>query len=162
LAPEKNIATLVKHFRELGPEYKLTIVGEGPERKLIEQLAIGYQNIELIGPVEPDALSNLYTQHHVLALLSRSEVWGLVVNEAINHGLALLLSSTVGSSADLLKGNGMMLDHLSKDSLLETLQVIKSNLIEFRSQSTAIAEQSTVELQSKAFLTTILRLRHDR
>ena len=42
---------------------------------------------------------------HIFILPSREENWGLVVNEAMNAGNAIITSNLVGSSADLVKNN---------------------------------------------------------
>jgi len=56
---------------------------------------LGFQN--------QSKLSRFYHGADLLALPTRtSETWGLVVNEALLHGLPVLTSDTVGSAADLI------------------------------------------------------------
>ena len=88
----------------------------------------------------------------MLVLVSESEPWGLVVNEAVNFGLALLLSRSVGSAPDLLDGNGEYLEEITVDRLNDALEKIKNNLINYRKQSLRIAAESTLSHQASSFL----------
>jgi len=59
----------------------------------------------------------------VLVLPSKSEAWGLVVNEAMICGLPVIVSDHCGSAKDLVKENGIIF----KSENLESLQ----NAMEF-------------------------------
>jgi glycosyltransferase involved in cell wall biosynthesis len=47
-------------------------------------------------------LQQLYADSDVLVLPSRYEVWGLVINEALEHGLPVIATESVGAVDDLL------------------------------------------------------------
>ena len=91
----------------------------------------------------------------MLVLVSGSETWGLVVNEAINHGLALVLSPQVGCGPDLLDGNGLYLHEISSEQIARALSEIAKNLPAYRARSLNIAEETTIERQAAKFLTVI-------
>lgn len=152
LAPEKKIVDFARVFSEVEREDRLTIVGSGPEARHVAEVAKGASNIDVLGSREPHELSRVYAEHDVLALVSESEPWGMVVNEAINHGLALLLSTNVGSAPDLLDGNGTYLEDFSPYSLSVALDELRSNLNRLRSRSFEIASYTTVEQQALAFI----------
>jgi glycosyltransferase involved in cell wall biosynthesis len=156
LAPEKRIVEFVKVFAEVGPGYRLTIAGYGQKQREILEIAENHPGIEMLGSVEPDELSRIYNRHDVLVLVSRSEPWGLVVNEAINHGLALILSASVGSAPELLDGNGTYLEDFSVEMLTAALDEITKNLQVYRARSLQIAAQTTVERQAAGFLKVVI------
>jgi glycosyltransferase involved in cell wall biosynthesis len=57
-----------------------------------------------LGPISPEELRNLYAAADVLVIPSIAtrtfrEPWGLVVNEAMNQGLAVIASDAVGAAA---------------------------------------------------------------
>ncbi|MFG6511433.1 MULTISPECIES: glycosyltransferase family 4 protein [unclassified Sulfitobacter] len=152
LAPEKRITDFARVFCGVETEDRLTIVGSGPEAETIAEIANGVSNINVLGAREPHELSQIYARHDVLVLVSESEPWGMVVNEAVNHGLALLLSPHVGCVPDLLEGNGVCINDLSVKSLSKALDFIRENLDDFRTRSILIAETASVEGQAASFL----------
>lgn len=152
LAPEKRMLAFVQVFAELGAHYRLTIAGDGPEFRSISEIAQSVSNIDMIGHIDPSDLINLYSRHNVLVLVSESEPWGMVVNEAVNQGLALLLSPQVGSACELLDGNGTYIEDLTPDTLSAKLEEISRHLDRYCARSREIARETTVELQARAFL----------
>jgi glycosyltransferase involved in cell wall biosynthesis len=152
LAPEKRILEFTLAFAELGIGYRLTIVGDGPLALDILKVAEGHSQIEILGAMEANKLPDIYACHDVLVLVSDSETWGLVVNEAINHGLALLLTPQVGSAPELLNGNGVYLSDISPQRIAIALDKILKNIMVYRARSLKIAEETTVERQAAGFL----------
>ncbi len=100
----KGVDTLVRAVGRAGPGLRLLLIGESNERDTLDRkaAAVGVQ-IEFAGFREGDELLELYAAADVFALLSRTETWGVVVNEAAAAGLPLVLSSRVGAAADLLR-----------------------------------------------------------
>ncbi|MBV8557619.1 MAG: glycosyltransferase family 4 protein, partial [Planctomycetaceae bacterium] len=64
-----------------------------------------------------------------LALPSRLEPWGLVVNEAMNFGLPAVVSDRVGCAANLVRPgeNGMIVDHRRPGPWAEALTTLASD-----------------------------------
>lgn len=112
LAPEKGLDTLVAAAAEAAvPELLVVVAGAGPERARLEELAAGRGvRLRLLGDVPWGDLPAAYAAADVFALLSTSEPWGVVVNEAAASGLPLVLSDRVGAAPDLLVDgeNGML------------------------------------------------------
>ncbi|HSI96770.1 MAG TPA: glycosyltransferase, partial [Gaiellaceae bacterium] len=105
LAPEKGLDTLVRAAAAVGdPRLVLVLAGEGPERPRLEERARELDaRVVLAGDVPWERVVELYVAADVFALLSRSEPWGVVVNEAAACGLPLVLSDRVGAAHDLLR-----------------------------------------------------------
>ncbi|MDA8760468.1 glycosyltransferase family 4 protein [Amylibacter sp.] len=152
LASEKRILEFVQIFSKLKSHHQLSIVGSGPDADEILTFSEICPAIEILGEIENNKLPEIYGRHDVLVLVSESEPWGLVVNEAVNFGLALLLSRSVGSAPDLLDGNGEYLEEITVDRLNDALEKIKNNLINYRKQSLRIAAESTLSHQASSFL----------
>ncbi len=112
LAPEKGLSTLVHAAAAAGvPELLLVVAGEGPEReRLPEEAREAGVRLVLLGHVAPERLPEVYVAADVFALLSTSEPWGVVANEAMASGLPLVLSESVGAAPDLLENgeNGLL------------------------------------------------------
>lgn len=85
------------------PEATLTMVGAGPLLSEISRAALPFgSRASLPGRLEGEALHQIYAQADVLVLPSVRDVWGLVVNEALSHGLYVITTDKVGSAHDLL------------------------------------------------------------
>jgi glycosyltransferase involved in cell wall biosynthesis len=100
LIPRKGIAELLEAFSRL-PEGELYVAGTGPLQPRVAQ-AVENGRVTYVGHVDQAALQRLYSESDVLLLPSRYEVWGLVINEALEHGLAVIATQAVGAVDDLL------------------------------------------------------------
>jgi len=76
---EKNLTALC----ELGNQYRVVIVGDGPDR---ERLQRQYPAVEFAGYKKGSDLANYYVQADVFAFPSRSDTFGIVMIEAISVG----------------------------------------------------------------------------
>ncbi|HKJ21946.1 MAG TPA: glycosyltransferase family 4 protein [Gammaproteobacteria bacterium] len=106
LSPEKNLSRLLEawaHYKRLGGEWDLVIVGEGPRRRELEtHIAVhGLSHIHLPGTKDYDDLPAVYGLASCLVFPSLSETWGLVVNEAMASGLPVVVSRACGCAPDL-------------------------------------------------------------
>jgi glycosyltransferase involved in cell wall biosynthesis len=113
LIPRKRPIELIKAFasaREVVPNATLTVVGDGPLDAEVREAAGQLSGVRCVGYHEGEALSSLYAESDVLVLPALREVWGVVVNEALAHGLFVIATDQVGSAYDLLDGEtGIML-----------------------------------------------------
>jgi glycosyltransferase involved in cell wall biosynthesis len=86
------------------PEASLTIVGDGPlESAVAREARLMSDRIKLVRRLEGEQLSAIYTSADILVVPSVREVWGLVVNEALAHGLYVIATDEVSSALDLLR-----------------------------------------------------------
>jgi glycosyltransferase involved in cell wall biosynthesis len=83
-------------------ELVLLFLGDGPLRKELEAAQPGVRKC-FVGFRNQSELSRYYLAADLLCLPSRhSETWGLVVNEALHHGLPAVVSDRVGCRHDLI------------------------------------------------------------
>jgi glycosyltransferase involved in cell wall biosynthesis len=96
----------LKLLRELGdgPPPYLVIVGDGEERLALEKRAraSGCEGIRFCGFRNQSELPGFFDIATVFVLPSRDEQWGLVVNEVMNAGRAVIVSDDVGCQPDLV------------------------------------------------------------
>lgn len=111
LAREKGVDVLLRAAAAAGGDLHVVLVGGGPDRAPLEELArsLGVQ-ASFAGVLPWERLVEQYVAADMFALLSRHEPWGVVVNEAAACGLPLVLSEHVGAHADLLRAgeNGFL------------------------------------------------------
>lgn len=83
---------------------RLLFVGSGELEERLRTSAAEESNVEFVGFANRSELPALYARSDVLVLPSdQGETWGLVVNEALASGLAVLVSDKVGSAPDLVE-----------------------------------------------------------
>lgn len=85
------------------PPY-LLIVGDGEERARLEACAreLALEGVRFLGFRNQSELPAFFALADVFVLPSRHEPWGLIVNEAMAAGCAIIVSDEVGSHADLI------------------------------------------------------------
>lgn len=105
LSPEKGVDVLIEAFalcRHAGA--RLLIAGEGPERARLERQAhdLGIaERVRFLGHVAD--IRPLYRVARVLAVASRTEAFGMVVVEALAHGLPIVATACTGPT-EILDG----------------------------------------------------------
>lgn len=109
------------------PRTVIVWLGDGEERQALERMTEGPEAVQMrfVGFQNQRALSRFYHAADVLALPSRhSETWGLVVNEALHHGLPVVVSTRVGCAPDLVDAGrtGLVCEADSAASLTSALQ----------------------------------------
>lgn len=121
----KNLEFLIDTFNKLNKP--LTLVGAGELESKLKQLA--NKNITFTGFVPNDEIYNHYLKHDIFVLPSLSEVWGLVVEEAIYFGLPVIVSDAVGCQEEMvIKPNtGLSFSPHNQTSLIDAISKIESN-----------------------------------
>ena len=130
LIEEKAPADLIAAWRlftgKLSPERRpfLLFIGDGPLRSSLEAMAEGLETVRFLGFRNQQELPLLYAMADLLVLPSLREPWGLVVNEAMAAGCAILASDRVGAAKDLVRDgvNGAVFRAGSIPELAERLE----------------------------------------
>ncbi len=110
LQSRKRCQDLVEAYRNLSPapgiepHPYLVIVGDGEERAALEKQVAesGIAGVRFCGFRNQSELPRFFDIATVFVLPSRHEPWGLIVNEVMNAGRAVIVSNEVGSQADLV------------------------------------------------------------
>lgn len=87
-----------------GAKFTLVIVGQGPERERLEQMAMAnhIDNFLILPNQSQNTLNELYRAADVFVFPTLEDVWGLVVNEAMWTGIPVLCSEYAGCAIELL------------------------------------------------------------
>jgi glycosyltransferase involved in cell wall biosynthesis len=114
-----------QRVRSEGP-CSFLVVGTGPlEREMRRTVAAeGIPDVVFAGFLDQTEVTRAYACGDVFALVSsHDETWGLVVNEAMNFGLPIVVSDRVGSASDLVRDgdNGFVVSHDDLDELTSAL-----------------------------------------
>ncbi len=135
----KGLTYLIRAFSELkDPDAILLLVGEGSQRAALERQVseLGLSSrVRFAGYVSPDKTLHYYALAYVLVLPSvqtprGKELWGLVVNEAMNQGVPVIATDAVGAAAGgLLRNgiNGFVVPERDSDALAGALRRLLDN-----------------------------------
>jgi len=130
LIKRKNVDLLIRAVRELDPTepVALLIVGDGEERERLVAAAGPDQRIVFLGNIRPNDLPFTYSLADILVHCAQDEPWGLVTNEAMASGLAIIAHSKCGSTIDLVSDeNGVVLQSFEVEEIVSAMRRLVSN-----------------------------------
>ena len=131
LIPRKNPLLLLRGYEQLlDPKPYLLFIGDGILRDAIAKYVLdnGLSRVRILGFVNQDMLPWYYNMADIFVLISREETWGLVVNEAMCSGCAILGSEGVGCVPDLIlhKENGYVISEYTPESVASAITFLVS------------------------------------
>jgi glycosyltransferase involved in cell wall biosynthesis len=108
--PEKGLEDLLRAYRrvlQVAPPQRhphLVLVGDGPLRTWLESELADHSLplVRIVGFKNQMELPHYYAIANILVLPSRTEAWGLVVNEAMALSRPVIVSDAAGASHDLV------------------------------------------------------------
>lgn len=129
LVPYKGADLLIEAISTLSPSIKnntlLTIVGDGPERELLEKLT---QKLELThivhftGWVEQQNTLNYYNNSDIFCFPSIREFGGAVVLEAMANGLPCIVINNGGIAEYVTEETGYRINPTSREFVIQELK----------------------------------------
>lgn len=149
IAPEKNLPLLFRAF-ESSPFY-LDVIG-GDISRLID--AKKHPNIRALGAIDNANLGGFLRGYTALILPSRSETWGLVVEEALLCGTPAVVSENVGCARDLVEDfdAGVVFKNDDLDSLKIALKIAAASAPRFATNALKIDFTARYEAMKRAYL----------
>lgn len=125
LDDNKNIAVLVAAFIKIQvPITHLIIAGNGVNEFELKRMVSNYSNIHFKDFVNQQEMPSLYGLCDVFVLPSKTETWGLGINEAMSCGKAVIASTGCGASIDLIEEgiNGFTFPPANVDALANCMK----------------------------------------
>ena len=110
LSKEKNIVFMfqaMKELRDRGSDFHLLVIGDGPDRRLLEDKIqeLGLEeHITLVGSVPPHQMARYCQLGDIFVFTSRSETQGMVILEAMAAGLPVVAIRSSGIE-DIVRHN---------------------------------------------------------
>ena len=133
LIDRKRPFDLVRGFERVRTkvEAALVFVGDGDQRAALEKYVEDKKipDVHFVGFKNQTELSPYYLASDVFVLPSDWEPWGLVINEAMVHGLPVVASSMIGAAPDLVQPgeNGFIYPVRNVNALTDCLSQILSS-----------------------------------
>ena len=155
LQARKRLDALLHACAALDSNHRLIIVGDGPERGRLEDLAKQvYLSAEFVGARHGDELKPYFAEADLFVLPGTG---GLAVQEAMSYGLPVIVAKGDGTQDDLVRlGNGWQIPPGDDAALLSTLREALSDVSRLRRMGAEsyriVSEEINLEKMVAAFV----------
>ena len=105
--PRKRFEDLIEAVKKCKTDCDLYILGGRPDEKYLE-LVKNTDKIRFIDFVPPEEVDDYYRASDLFVLCSQTDVWGLVLNEAVANGLPVISSDHCIAGLSMVEGNGIV------------------------------------------------------
>jgi glycosyltransferase involved in cell wall biosynthesis len=138
---------------EADPEARLTMVGEGPAKrrwqKLAQDLGIATR-VEWLPWQDREAMATLYADHDVLLFPAMHDSGGMVVLEAMDHGLPVVCLKLGGPATLVNESCGYAIDPAGKD-VAQVVREMGDGLITLARDSRRVSLAQAARLRCREF-----------
>ncbi len=121
----KGFDLLLKGAKEING--KISICGAEPTQEyldLVKELQI--TNVEFLGFKTKEELKQIYLDSDVFVLPTREDIWGLVINEAMNYSLPIITTTACVAGVELLS-NDSLVEPENVETLVKTINNLCNN-----------------------------------
>ena len=133
LSKEKGFDDLIDVFKKVvakNPNYKLDIIGDGPERNNLKDIIANLHlenNIILHGFQNKDYINDVLSHSKAFIVTSYTESFGIALLEGMSYGLPGIIFDSASGSLELIKNNfsGYVIKNRSKDVMAK--KIIKNS-----------------------------------
>ena len=140
LAKEKGVTDLIELFKELKEKnpkenYHLHLVGDGAERNKVVDMIYGYdltKDITVHGYLKKKDINVLFKDTSLYLMTSYTESFGLVLVEAMAHGLPII-SSNLPTSKEIMGDFGLYFKNENVRELAQKME--EATLIDWNEKS---------------------------
>jgi len=128
LSPEKGYLDLLKVYKKLivdYPDWELDIVGDGVDRKLLEDYAFtnNLSGVKFHGYQDKDYIEKLMLSSSIYLMTSYTESFGIVLIEAMSYGIPCIAFSSAEGARDIIKNdyNGYLINNRNMDIMVSKI-----------------------------------------
>jgi glycosyltransferase involved in cell wall biosynthesis len=152
--PRKNFSELIRLWKHMPKDDQLIIVGNGPLKKKYQTLIRKFKLSNIIlKPFQPkNLLLSMLRASDGFILLSKEDIYGHVINEALSQGIPVLSTDQVISSKVLIKQgvNGYRISFHSMSTFPKKVHQLR--LLQNPEASLMVAKENTIEQMVKSHL----------
>ena len=153
LIQRKGYDLLIDAWSCMDNNWKLIIIGSGDDREKLEELIKNknIKNIELVDFKVKNELRKYYESADLFILPTREDIWGLVINEAMAHGLPIITTDRCIAGKELVTNNknGFVISLEEINKIDFYLELILANIDDFQSKSLEVSKKYTIERMAK-------------
>ena len=154
----KGYDVLLKVASQCPSSIGFYIVGDNPTEEFIKMKSdMQLDNVHFVGFKSKKDLLEYYIASDLFVLLSRGDVWGLVINEAMSFGLPIISSNLCIAGMELIEEgeNGYVVNLNDISDIQEKIsKVVDDNqtILSMRNKSVEIIKDYTIEKMAKVHM----------
>lgn len=133
-----KVITAVQVALAKGLQVELTVIGDGPERAKLEDMAAGQPPIHFAGMI--DNVSEVIAEQDIFVQFSTTEGLSLSILEAAAIGLAVIVSNVGGNAEIVPRGAGVVLDKSDYQGLADAIVELASDSQKRQSNGRALQQ----------------------
>ncbi|MDO5425084.1 MAG: glycosyltransferase family 4 protein [Eubacteriales bacterium] len=126
----KGYDSILKAAERIDPSIGIYIVGDEPTEEFIKwKDEKNLTQVHYIGFQKKNELAKFYAAADLFVLMTKMDVWGLVINEAMMYSLPVITTDQCGAGVELVRNgeNGYVIPVGDYDSLAEKIAYILSD-----------------------------------
>jgi glycosyltransferase involved in cell wall biosynthesis len=163
LVPWKGFDKLIELMKDL-PDWKLVIVGDGPEREALSvkcQASGVMDRVKLVGAVSREKLLGYLHSAGIFALNTGFESFSFQVVEAMNAGVPVI-TTRIGSLPELVEDGeeGILVEPDNKEQILAAINKIESDA-DFRKKIIENAKKKAQQFSISRTVDNLVKLIND-
>jgi len=142
----KNVRDFILVWQQLykyNPKWKAIIVGDGPDRGMLESFAKkkGVRNLSFVGRVEN--VGNYYQRAKFVCMTSIYEGWGMVLTEGMSYGCVPCVYGSYGAAFDIVDDgvNGIISTPFRPKEMADRIQTLINNESRLAQMSSSAIEK---------------------
>lgn len=143
----KNYLELLKIWKSQPEDCQLILVGDGQETEKYKDFILQNEmtNVLLLPFMIPEKLFRIFRASDVFILLSKEDIYGHVINEAMSQGLPVISSDRVVAAQHLIvEGvNGYLVDYHNEGQIISRIEDAKH--FHFGDAPLKTAKENTIE-----------------
>ena len=147
----KNISGIIETFiafQKTNTRATLTIIGDGADRKMLEEKASDTTNITFEGRYNNNEVLKALPQFDCLIVNSHFETFSMITAEALLSGIPVISSKCGGPEQFIEEGvNGYLVNKNDTKDLLTHLKLFKSNANQFEPQSLHLKTKNQLSIE---------------
>ena len=121
----KRLDMLIRSAAELGESVGIYLIGGEPTEEYLRiQKELKAENVHFVGFLKKEYLSEYYRAADLFALPTQTDVWGLVINEAMAQGLPVITTNRCVAGLELIENgkNGYIIPVDDQQALTDALR----------------------------------------
>jgi glycosyltransferase involved in cell wall biosynthesis len=132
----KGILNTIKSLSERRQDFKLTVVGTGPDYEMIINylsiLNISDELIDFVGEKQPDEVTTYFSKADFFILFSNYETFGIVIAESLASGVPIISTKT-GIATDYIQSdNGILVDIGNENEFEQAIDYMLDHCQEYK------------------------------
>ena len=154
----KGFHVLMHVAEKINRDIGIYIVGDEPiEEFLVLKKKKGLEHVHFIGFKTKDELKTYYAAADLFVLMTRYDIWGLVINEAMSFGLPIITTDKCVAGLELVKenDNGYIVPVDDDQMLVQKIMCIiddKEKIINFGRKSREFIQRYHIENMAEAHI----------